>query len=108
MKKMAKGCAIVTIVASMTMFIGCSKASKYECILEEFGEMAVELMELEMEKSIEFQVKDFKKLSKDDQEKELKATEEQLEEFKKKFKKIKKELKEADSEEDLRKIRWRL
>ena len=107
MKKMVKGCAMAVIVASMTMFIGCSKARKYECILEEMCKMGVDLMELELEKHIEFQVKEFKKLSKDDQEKKLKAAEEELEEVKKKFKKTKKELKEADSEEDLRKIRWR-
>lgn len=101
MKKMVKGCAIVTIVASMTMFVGCGKASKYESMLEEMTDLAVDAMELTAEKEIELQVKEFKKLSKEKQEEKLKEAEKQLKKAKEDFKELKKKLKEVKSEEDL-------
>lgn len=108
MKKMAKGCAIVTIVASMTMFIGCSKASKYESLCEEITDLAIDTMELYMEKQIEFKVKEFKGLSKDEQDAKLKELEEEGKEAKKKFKELKKKIKEVKREEDMLKLPWGL
>lgn len=108
MKKMVKGCAIVTIVASMTMFVGCGKASKYESICEEIADLAIDAMELTMEKQIELEVKEFKGLSKDEQEEKLKEAEEEVKEARKKFKELKKKIKEVKSKEDMRKLPWGL
>lgn len=108
MKKMAKCCAMGVIVASMTMFIGCSKTSKYESLCEEMADLAIDTMELTMEKQIEFEVKEFKGLSKDEQDAKLKEVEEEVKEAKKKFKELKKKIKEVKSEEDMRKLRWGL
>lgn len=94
MKKMAKGCAIVTIVASMTMFIGCSKASKYESLVEELYEIKLEERELRYEVYAEAEVKEFKMLSREEQESRLKDLREVLKERREKLKKKKKEAKE--------------
>lgn len=104
MKKMVKGCAMAVIVASMTMFIGCSKTSKYESLCEEIVDLAIDAMELTMEKHVELRVKEFKKMSKEEQEEKLKEVEKLLKEGKEELKEHKKKLKEVKSEEDMRKL----
>lgn len=101
MKKMIKGFAIVTTIASMTMFMGCSKASKYESICEELIEIGLEMEEALAKKQLEFEVKDFKEMDKETQDEVLKELEDKLKDAKKVSKKKMKAIKEAEDKEDL-------
>lgn len=108
MKKMVKGCVMAAIVASMTMFIGCSKASKYESLVEELYEIKLEKRELRYEVYAKAEVKEFKMLSREEQESRLKDLREvlkdrreELKEMKKEAKEIRKKIKEAETIDDL-------